>query len=166
MTDESLSESLMALAGANTNLNNPQFQSQRHDGLLSAREFSGLDMSGVRLFVASACQTGLGQITPDGVYGIQRGLKNAGVGAIVVSLWSVDDRATCALMTTFYRELRAGKSIHEAFNAARGYLLSTNADLQPRSSFDAGTLSQSATTTRDMSAPRYANAFILIDAIR
>jgi len=166
MTDESLSESLVALAGANTNLNNPQFQSDHHDGLLSAREFSSLDMNGVQLFVASACQTGLGQITPDGVYGIQRGLKNAGVGAIVVSLWSVDDRATCALMTTFYRKLRAGNPIHQAFNEARAYLLSTNVDLQSETSFDASTLSQTSTTSFDMSAPRFANAFILIDATR
>jgi CHAT domain-containing protein len=154
MTDESLSESLVALAGANTHLLDEQFDSSRPDGLLSAREMSSLDMSRVQLFVASACQTALGRITPDGVYGIQRGLKNAGVGAIVVSLWSVDDYATCALMTHFYQGIIDGKPLRRAFDDARAYLLSTNSDLQ-----QAG-----EPHVRDISNPQFANAFILIDA--
>lgn len=154
MTDESLSESLVALAGANSHLLDEQFDSSRPDGLLSAREISGLDMSRVQLFVASACQTALGRITPDGVYGIQRGLKNAGVGAIVVSLWSVDDGATCALMTHFYQGIIDGKPLRRAFDDARAYLLSTNRDVRP----------DDAPYVRDVSAPQFANAFILIDA--
>ncbi len=88
------------------------------DGILTAEEIAGLNLSGTDLLVLSACQTGLGEIGGDGVYGLQRGFKIAGVNTIIMSLWEVSDEATEVLMTEFYSLLTKGKSKCEAFDAA------------------------------------------------
>lgn len=88
------------------------------DGILTAEEIAGLNLSGTDLLVLSACQTGLGEIGGDGVYGLQRGFKIAGVNTIIMSLWEVSDAATEVLMTKFYSLLAKGKSKREAFDAA------------------------------------------------
>ena len=85
------------------------------DGILQADEIAGLDLSGTSLLVLSACQTALGDISSDGVYGLQRAFKNAGVETIIMSLWEVDDKATFEFMTAFYRALTKGRSKHDAF---------------------------------------------------
>ena len=52
----------------------------------------------------SACRTALGQEVPgEGLVGMTRGLMEAGVPRLVVSLWSVEDRSTAELMTRSYR---------------------------------------------------------------
>lgn len=88
------------------------------DGILTAEEIAGLNLSNTDLLVLSACQTGLGEIGGDGVYGLQRGFKIAGVKTIIMSLWEVSDSATEVLMTKFYSLLAKGKSKREAFDAA------------------------------------------------
>ena len=59
----------------------------------------------VSLVILSACETGLGSITGDGVLGLSRSLILAGVPSIIVSLWSIDDDSTSLLMQAFYRHL-------------------------------------------------------------
>lgn len=54
--------------------------------------------------VLSACDTGQGEITGDGVIGLSRSLIAAGVPSVLVSLWSVNDASTKTLMTEFYRQ--------------------------------------------------------------
>ena len=72
------------------------------DGILTAAEISRLDLRGMELTVLSACQTGLGDVSGDGVFGLQRGFKKAGAGTLLMSLWKVDDKATELLLTQFY----------------------------------------------------------------
>jgi CHAT domain-containing protein len=55
--------------------------------------------------VLSACDTGLGEIKPEGVMGLARGFLSAGASATVVSLWSVDDGSTALLMEHMYTEM-------------------------------------------------------------
>lgn len=88
------------------------------DGVLTAEEIAGMNLTGTDLLVLSACQTGLGEITNEGVEGLQRGFKIAGVNTIIMSLWEVSDAATEVLMTKFYSLLIKGKTKREAFDAA------------------------------------------------
>lgn len=88
------------------------------DGILTAEEVSGMDLSKTKLLVLAACQTGLGDISGEGVYGLQRGFKLAGVETIIMSLWRVNDAMTELLMTTFYTSLINGKSKYESFQDA------------------------------------------------
>lgn len=101
--DKALTRSGLLFAGANTALRHGAIPSDRDDGILTAQEISTLDLRGLDLVVLSACQTALGEMTGDGVFGLQRGFKKAGANALLMSLWNVDDKATQLLMTTFYR---------------------------------------------------------------
>ena len=79
------------------------------DGILTAAEIAALDLSGTDIVVLSGCNTALGEITTEGVWGLQRAFKQAGVQTIVMSLWQVDDEATSILMRFFYQELMKGR---------------------------------------------------------
>ena len=90
------------------------------DGVLTAEEISRLELSKTKIAVMSACETGLGAIDNiDGVFGLQRGLKKAGVKSIVMSLWTVPDRPTCLLMESFYMNLFSGQNRHTALKNAQ-----------------------------------------------
>jgi len=78
------------------------------DGLLTADEILNLKLN-AELVVLSACDTGRGRITGDGVIGLSRSLITAGVPSIIVSLWSVPDAPTASLMTEFYRNWQEKK---------------------------------------------------------
>lgn len=170
--DNYLSQNIIAFAGVNSHLRDSAFDSDtRYDGLLSASEISSLDLSRCKLFTVSACQSALGEISADGVYGLQRGLKNAGVDAMLLSLWNVNSDATAALMRSFYSGLADGKAISRAFADARaGLLAPVDADEEPVTVFvykpaimASRRVTKSVTPRYD--SPKYANAFILIDAI-
>ena len=121
--DKSLSRSGLLFAGVNSTLDqkrNNEIPEGFDDGVLTAKEISRLDFSGLDLVVLSACQTGLGEITGEGVFGLQRGFKKAGAQTIVMSLWEVFDDSTQLLMTEFFKNLTAGMSKRAAFIAAQG----------------------------------------------
>jgi CHAT domain-containing protein/tetratricopeptide (TPR) repeat protein len=77
----------------------------KDDGLLSASEILNLKLK-AELVVLSACDTGRGKLTGDGVVGLSRSLIVAGVPSVIVSLWSVPDAPTAALMMEFYQQLK------------------------------------------------------------
>ena len=74
-------------------------------GILSANDIARLDLSNTDMVVLSACQTGQGKATSEGLYGLQRAFKKAGVGTIIMSLWNVSDKTTSEFMITFYERL-------------------------------------------------------------
>lgn len=75
------------------------------DGLLWPSEVQGMQLAGTEMVVLSACNTGRGKITADGVAGLSRAFVVAGVPSVVVSLWPVSDEWTCSLMIMFYENL-------------------------------------------------------------
>ena len=66
----------------------------------------------------SACNTAKGKIKAEGVVGMSRGFQMAGAAATVVSLWSVDDLSTAALMEQTYRHLVEGLTVPQALRLA------------------------------------------------
>lgn len=156
--DNTLSQSGVAFAGVQHALRDTRRGTVYYDGLLSAKELASLPLDNVELIVLSACQTGLGYITADGVYGIQRALKQAGVKAMIVSLWSVNDRATTVLMKHFYHNLHNGLDMHDAFMLARKQLKNERGII-----FQPGSMRAKMVRMFDM--PQYTDAFILIDII-
>ena len=119
--DRALSCNGLLFAGANSALDPrrvKEIPEGADDGIVTAKEISRLDFNGLDLVVLSACQTGLGEITGEGVFGLQRGFKKAGAQTIVMSLWKVADESTQLLMVEFFKNLTAGQSKRAAFLAA------------------------------------------------
>ena len=92
------------------------------DGILFSEEISHLNLSGTDLITLSACRTGLGYINNDGVWGLQRAFKLAGVKSVIMSLWKVDDISTRLFMIDFYKNYLSGKSKQESFRLSQRYL--------------------------------------------
>ena len=90
------------------------------DGVLTAFEASQLNLEGTELVVLSACETGLGkELNTDGVFGLRRGLQEAGADAVMMSMWSVADKETQELMSLFYQKWLGGMEKPEALRQAQ-----------------------------------------------
>jgi CHAT domain-containing protein/Tfp pilus assembly protein PilF len=94
------------------------------DGLLTAGEILDMKLK-ADLVVLSACDTGRGTITGDGVIGLSRSLFSAGVPSVIVSLWAVDDDSTAFLMTEFYQNLLNKEKPLNKAQALRQAMLTT-----------------------------------------
>ena len=121
VSENPLLRSGLIFAGANPSWINPDYVSTAtDDGILTAYEISNMDLSNVKLVVLSACETGLGDIKgSEGVFGLQRAFKLAGVKNIIMSLWKVPDEKTRELMQSFYQFCFTGKSVNYAFKSAQ-----------------------------------------------
>lgn len=143
--EQALSRSGLFLSGAAASLNMKKIPEDIEDGILTAKELSKLDLSNLNLAILSACQTGLGEIVGDGVFGLQRGFKKAGAQTLLMSLWKVDDTATQLLMAEFYKNLVSGQNKRAAFLNAQKYLRSYQNGIYDK--------------------PEYWAAFIMLDGI-
>lgn len=106
---EAMSSSILAFAGANLD----------EQGIVTAAEVAKMNLRECELVALSACETGLGKLGTDGVFGLQRGFKNAGVHTLLMSLKNVYDASTAELMISFYRYFMAGVSKREALKRAQ-----------------------------------------------
>lgn len=102
---DAMSLSGLVMSGGNAAWLGKQLPKGVLGGILTANDIARLDFSNTDMVVLSACQTGQGKATSEGLYGLQRAFKKAGVGTIVMSLWSVSDKTTSEFMTTFYERL-------------------------------------------------------------
>lgn len=90
------------------------------DGILTAYEISNMYFPNAKLVTLSACETALGDIKgSEGVYGLQRAFKMAGVENLVMSLWTVPDAESAEFMELFYKNMFENKSINKAFITAQ-----------------------------------------------
>ncbi len=113
--DNPLLRSGLAFAGINANAPVLGEIDTDNDGVLTALEVLGLDLSGTRLAILSACETGLGEIHEgEGVYGLRRAFQEAGAQSVISSLWEVSDAGTQTLMAALYKRLMAGVAPHQA----------------------------------------------------
>jgi len=111
-----LMRSGLVFAGANDVWSKQNKNDSIDDGVLTAQEVSNIDMRKTDLVVMSACETGLGDIKgSEGVYGLQRAFKMAGVDFMIMSLWQVPDKETEEFMASFYKKLIKQKDIKKAF---------------------------------------------------
>ena len=145
-SDNALTRSGLFFAGADNSWLDGHIARNADDGVLTALEISNLDLRGLELATLSACETGQGDISGDGVFGLQRGFKKSGAKSILMSLWKVDDNATSLLMTEFYNNwISRGKTKHDALEQAKQTVRSHN--------------------EKGWDAPKYWAAFILLDAM-
>lgn len=144
---------------------------RNNDGVLTAKEISLLDLRTIDLAVLSACQTGIGDIDGEGVFGLQRGFKKAGVQSMLLSLWKVNDHATQLLMQQFYANLMAGMNCKDALNAAqhflREYTVSSTKPVQQSNTKNKRWRhsKQAQPNTHPYNNPRFWAAFVLLDSI-
>ncbi|MCY6493854.1 CHAT domain-containing tetratricopeptide repeat protein [Leptolyngbya sp. GGD] len=103
--------------------------SNNDSSILTAEEIAQMKLS-ADLVVLSACDTGRGKITGDGVVGLSRSFIAAGVPSVIVSLWSVPDAPTADLMTEFYQQLQRNPDKAQALRQAMLKTLKTHP--QPR----------------------------------
>lgn len=120
----------LILAGGNREWTGQTIPQGVMGGVLTANDIATLDLRGTDLVVLSACQTGLGIATSEGIYGLQRAFKKAGVQTIVMSLWNVSDRVTKEFMVKFYEELTgpAKWDKRKAFEEAKRHIRDSNKD--------------------------------------
>jgi CHAT domain-containing protein/Flp pilus assembly protein TadD len=112
-----------------------------NDGVLTAMEVLSLNLSGTKLVVLSACETGVGEIhAGEGVYGLRRAFQEAGVKSVVNSLWPVSDEGTRRLMTSFYKNMFDGVQPRRALKLAQVEMLNS-----------------------EWSSPYYWSAFVLVE---
>lgn len=118
-SDNPLIRSGLALAGANNAWKGKPVTGVE-DGILTSYEVSNMYLPNTKLAVLSACETGLGDIQgSEGVYGLQRAFKMAGVKNLVMSLWKVPDLESSEFMQEFYKNLFAKQTISDAFYHAQ-----------------------------------------------
>lgn len=110
----------LLFASANKTWDGIEIEEGEEDGVLTAFELANMDMSHTQLAVLSACETGMGDIlNGEGVYGLQRAIKQAGISKTIVSLWPVPDKETSEMMQLFYLEISKGSGIALSFRIAQ-----------------------------------------------
>lgn len=120
LANDPLLRSGLILSGGNYAWSGKAPLSGVEDGIVTSYEIAQLDLSGTELVVLSACETALGDIKgSEGVFGLQRAFKMAGVKKMIVSLWQVPDKETAELMTQFYTYLINGDTIEAAFQKSQ-----------------------------------------------
>lgn len=80
----------------------PDQPSDEDNGLLGLEDILGLKLTNTDWVILSACNTAAADGSGEGLAGLVRAFFFAGAPSLLVSHWSVDDRATQALMTEVF----------------------------------------------------------------
>jgi len=96
-----LCRSILAFAGAKKHFSKDSITTE-NNCILSAYDISQMDLSNTNLIVLSACQTALGDVEGDEVFGLQRAFVMSGVKTMIITLWNIRDDVGYYFMTTLY----------------------------------------------------------------
>jgi CHAT domain-containing protein len=89
------------------------------DGFLTMTEVVGLKMN-ANVTALTACQTGMGvKLAGEGIMSMGRAFQCAGSRSVVMSLWSVEEDSSVALMNEFFKRLKAGDPKLQAWTSAK-----------------------------------------------
>lgn len=120
---DAMSLSWLIMSGGNAAWRGKELPAGTLGGVLTANNIAHLDLSNTDMVVLSACQTGQGNATAEGLYGLQRAFKKAGVGTMVMTLWSVSDKVATEFMIKFYESLVENDwDKHNAFKQTKSYI--------------------------------------------
>jgi CHAT domain-containing protein len=108
------------------------------DGQLTADKIYGLGVA-ANLIVLSACRSGGGVITGDGIAGLARAFFYAGTPSVIVSVWDVADQPTNQLLPAFYRAWLTGADKASALRTAQLALIRSLRAGQVKVTLPAGT---------------------------
>ena len=100
----------------------PPRPTQEDDGLLTMGEILDFQLPQVDWVILSACNTAGGDGSGQGLSGLARAFFFAGARALLVSHWSVDDRATQALMTEVFRLFGTDSTLSKSAALRKGML--------------------------------------------
>ena len=126
---DAMSLSGLIMSGGNAAWRGKELPAGTLGGVLVANNIAHLDLSNTDMIVLSACQTGQGNATDEGLYGLQRAFKKAGVGTIVMTLWSVSDKVATEFMIKFYESLVENDwDKHKAFEQTKSYIRTQHPD--------------------------------------
>jgi hypothetical protein len=113
----------VALAGANTWAVGRELPKEAGKGIVFAQDVTAIDLWANELTILSACETGIGDIKiGEGVFGLRRAFALAGSKTLVMSLWSVPEKATVLLMERFINNLQRGFGRGDALQDAQNYI--------------------------------------------
>lgn len=116
-------ESLSALILREGNLNwHKDAITSDYDDLLTSEEIELMNFPNLQLTVLSACDTGLGEVDSEGVWGLQRAFRIAGTKSLICSLSKVDDYWTAQFMDAFYEQAAKGNTVYDSFHTAQRWL--------------------------------------------
>ena len=135
MEDAAMARTGLLFAGANAIFSHNATSQNDNDGIVSAKDICFLDFKGIDMVVLSACKTGLGDVSYEGVFGLQRAFKKAGASSIVMSLWNVDDNVTQEFMVQLYSNLGQGYTKEAAIENARRELKTKYPDFKDWAAF-------------------------------
>ena len=92
----------------------PAAPSAEDDGLLGLEEIVGLKLTRTEWLILSPCNTAASDGSGEGLPGLARAFFFAGAPSLLVSHWSVKDRATQELMTEVFRRYAADRGASRA----------------------------------------------------
>lgn len=128
---DAMSLSGLVLSGGNAAWQGKKLPEGVLGGIITANDIARMDLSDTDMVVLSACKSGQGKATSEGLYGLQRAFKKAGVGTIVMSLWNVDDKVTSEFMVAFYERLADKANVwnkRKAFEEAKDIIRKKHSD--------------------------------------
>lgn len=121
--EDPMLRSVLALTGTNTVLRGKSLPEEYGKGLVFALDVAALDLWATEISILSACQTGLGDLASgEGVFGLRRAFAIAGSKTLLMSLWSVPDKATALLMQLFFDKIKLGWGRLRALEFAQDYI--------------------------------------------